>query len=111
MPLYEYRCTKCGHSFDKIQKFSDEPETVCPQCGGELERPLSAPAFKFKGGGFYVNDYAPRTASGSSTEKPAAESAPAASDSKPSAESKPSSESKPAASGSASRPAPTAGTS
>lgn len=58
MPLYAYRCTQCGHRFEKIQHFSSKPELVCPNCQGLLERPLTAPAFKFKGSGWYVNDYA-----------------------------------------------------
>jgi len=57
VPLYEYRCTSCGHKFEKIQKFSDEPERVCPKCQGELVRPMSAPALKFEGAGWYINDY------------------------------------------------------
>lgn len=63
MPLYPYRCTQCGHSFEKIQSFSDEPETVCPKCGGKLERPLTAPGLQFKGAGWYVTDYASKGAS------------------------------------------------
>lgn len=58
MPLYEYRCTACGFKFEKIQKFSDEPDTVCPKCQGELIRPMTAPALRFAGAGWYVNDYA-----------------------------------------------------
>jgi putative FmdB family regulatory protein len=58
--LYAYRCTKCGHRFEKIQSFSSEPELVCPQCQGLLERPLTAPRLHFKGAGWYVNDYAAR---------------------------------------------------
>jgi len=57
LPLYAYRCTQCGHRFEKIQHFSSKPELVCPNCQGLLERPLTAPAFKFKGSGWYVNDY------------------------------------------------------
>lgn len=76
MPLYPYRCTQCGYSFEKIQSFSAEPETVCPKCGGKLERPLTAPRLQFKGAGWYVNDYASKSsgpAEGSSSEsKPAA---------------------------------------
>ena len=60
MPLYEYRCKKCKHRFEKIQKFSDRPIKKCPECGGPVERPLTAPAVHFKGSGFYVNDYAAR---------------------------------------------------
>jgi len=57
MPLYEYRCKKCGHHFEKIQSFSAPDEKECPECGGEVERLISAPAFQFKGAGWYVNDY------------------------------------------------------
>jgi putative FmdB family regulatory protein len=57
LPLYAYRCTQCGHKFEKIQKFSSKQLFVCPKCGGVLERPLTAPAFNFKGAGWYVNDY------------------------------------------------------
>ena len=61
MPLYAYRCTQCGHRFEKIQNFSAEPETVCTQCGGVLERPLTAPRLHFKGAGWYINDYASKS--------------------------------------------------
>ena len=63
MPLYPYRCTKCGHKFEKIQSFSAEPEKVCPKCGGVLERPLTVPGLSFKGAGWYVNDYASKGSS------------------------------------------------
>jgi putative FmdB family regulatory protein len=65
LPLYAYRCTQCGYQYEKIQKFNAEPETICPQCGGPLERPLTAPALQFKGAGWYINDYAPKPAAGS----------------------------------------------
>lgn len=90
MPLYAYRCTQCGYQYDKIQKFSAAPDKVCPQCGGVVERPLTAPALQFKGAGWYINDYAPKAASGGAS-KPAAdtaskpESAPAAPSSAPAA--------------------------
>jgi putative FmdB family regulatory protein len=66
LPLYPYHCTQCGHRFEKIQKFGAEPEMACPKCGGTLERPLTAPGFNFKGAGWYVNDYASKSASSSS---------------------------------------------
>ena len=59
--MYPYRCTQCGHRFEKIQRFSDTPEKVCPKCGGVLERPLTAPGLNFKGAGWYVNDYAAKS--------------------------------------------------
>jgi putative FmdB family regulatory protein len=58
MPLYEYQCKKCGHRFEKIQKFSDKPIKKCPECGGAVEQTISAPAVQFKGSGWYVTDYA-----------------------------------------------------
>lgn len=77
MPLYPYRCKECGHRFEKIQKFSAKPETVCPKCGGALERTLTAPGLSFKGAGWYVNDYAGKSSSSeggsSATESAAAE--------------------------------------
>jgi putative FmdB family regulatory protein len=61
MPLYEYECTKCGHRFEKIQKFSDKPVKKCPKCGGRVEQTISAPAVQFKGSGWYVTDYAKKS--------------------------------------------------
>jgi putative FmdB family regulatory protein len=65
MPLYEYQCKKCGHRFERIQKFSDPPVKRCPECGGKVEQLLSAPAVQFKGSGWYVTDYAKKAGSGS----------------------------------------------
>ena len=58
MPLYEYQCRDCGRLSEVIQKFSDDPLTDCSECGGTLEKVLSAPAFHFKGSGWYITDYA-----------------------------------------------------
>jgi putative FmdB family regulatory protein len=63
MPLYEYECKKCGHRFEKIQKFSDKMIKKCPVCGGVVEQMISAPAVQFKGSGWYVTDYAKKPAS------------------------------------------------
>jgi putative FmdB family regulatory protein len=100
--LYEYRCTQCGHRFEKIQHFNAEPETKCPKCGGELMRPLTAPALQFKGAGWYVNDYAGKGGSSGSDDKPADSGAKPASENKASG-----TETKPAASESAAKPAAT----
>ncbi len=63
MPLYEYRCKKCGHEFEKIQKFSDAPIKKCPKCGKKaVEKLLSQSAIQFKGSGWYVTDYAAKSA-------------------------------------------------
>jgi putative FmdB family regulatory protein len=77
LPLYAYRCTQCGHRFEKIQHFGSKQELVCPKCQGVLERPLTAPAFKFKGKGWYVNDYAGKNESSSSSEGARAPETPA----------------------------------
>ena len=99
MPLYEYQCKKCGHRFEKIQKFSDKPVKKCPECGGPVEQIISAPTVQFKGSGWYVTDYAkkshtPASDSGSKDSKEAkkdekkAESAPKESTSKKAEKSK-----------------------
>ena len=67
MPLYEYECKKCGHRFEKIQKFSDRMVRKCPECGGQVEQMISAPAVQFKGSGWYVTDYAKKPSSQGST--------------------------------------------
>ena len=91
MPLYEYRCEKCGAQIEKIQKFSDPPLATCEKCGGELTRLLSAPAIQFKGSGWYVTDYARKAKSGETAKsdgapatKPAAASEASSTKSKPS---------------------------
>ena len=58
MPIYEYRCKKCGNQIELIQKLSDKPPTKCKKCGGRLEKMISQTAFQFKGEGWYVTDYA-----------------------------------------------------
>ena len=58
MPLYEYECTSCHRRTEKIQKFSDAGLTVCPHCGGPLERTITAAAVSFKGGGWFKDGYA-----------------------------------------------------
>jgi putative FmdB family regulatory protein len=67
MPLYEYQCKKCGHRFEKIQKFSDKPVKKCPECGGAVEQTISAPAVQFKGSGWYVTDYAKKSTAASAS--------------------------------------------
>ncbi|HEV2201798.1 MAG TPA: FmdB family zinc ribbon protein [Bryobacteraceae bacterium] len=57
MPMYEYHCLKCGKNFDVLQRFSDAPLTTHEECGGAVERVLSAPAFQLKGSGWYASDY------------------------------------------------------
>jgi putative FmdB family regulatory protein len=62
MPLYEYECEACGTRIEKIQKFSDPPLATCEPCGGSLRKLPSSPAIQFKGTGWYITDYAKKTA-------------------------------------------------
>jgi putative FmdB family regulatory protein len=58
MPIYEYRCAACGHHTDALQKMSDAPLRKCPECGkSKLQRLVSAPQFRLKGGGWYETDF------------------------------------------------------
>ena len=58
MPIYEYRCESCGHEFETIQKISEEPLKVCPECEKDaLIKKISAVGFRLKGGGWYETDF------------------------------------------------------
>ena len=103
MPLYEYDCTKCGHRFERIVKFSDAAITKCPKCKGKVEQMISAPAIQFKGSGWYVTDYAKSGSSrpasdggsGDKAESKAESKSETKSDSKSESKSEPKSDSKP----------------
>jgi putative FmdB family regulatory protein len=56
MPTYHYRCSDCGHAFDRFQKFSEDPLTECPQCEGPIRRVPQPVGIVFKGSGWYIND-------------------------------------------------------
>lgn len=75
MPLYEYQCTKCETRFELIQKFSAPPEAECTECGAKSERLLSAPAIQFKGSGWYVTDYANKSATSADKDDKASDAA------------------------------------
>ncbi len=64
MPLYEYLCETCSRVTETLQRLGEAPLTVCPQCGGPVRKLISAPAFQFKGEGWYVTDYARKSGSG-----------------------------------------------
>jgi putative FmdB family regulatory protein len=64
VPLYEYKCLKCGRTTEKIENVSGPHLKKCPHCGGKVEALISAPAIQFKGSGWYVTDYAGKAASG-----------------------------------------------
>lgn len=73
MPIYEYRCTKCGHTFEEMQKFSDPPVTKCRKCKGKVEKVLSPPGLLFKGTGWYVTDYSDSRKKAAAAEKKTSE--------------------------------------
>jgi putative FmdB family regulatory protein len=56
MPTYQYRCTECGDELEAVQKFTDDPLSVCPVCQGQLRKLFSAVGVVFKGSGFYKTD-------------------------------------------------------
>jgi putative FmdB family regulatory protein len=58
MPIYEYRCSSCGHELEVLQKFSDAPLSTCPSCHrNALAKKVSAAGFQLKGSGWYVTDF------------------------------------------------------
>jgi putative FmdB family regulatory protein len=58
MPIYEYRCEACGHQGEHLQKVSDAPLKVCPECGkAKYRKQLSAAGFQLKGTGWYATDF------------------------------------------------------
>ena len=56
MPTYQYACTECGERLEVVQKFADDPLTVCPSCQGRLRKLFSPVGVVFKGSGFYRTD-------------------------------------------------------
>ena len=57
MPTYEYKCEECEKVFDVLQKLNSDPVETCIDCGGKVEKLISASSFQFKGSGWYVTDY------------------------------------------------------
>jgi putative FmdB family regulatory protein len=68
MPTYEYLCKTCGYRFETWQKMSDEPLTVCPNCGAEIHRVLFANGVVFKGAGFYSTETRAQTSEAGASE-------------------------------------------
>jgi putative FmdB family regulatory protein len=69
VPTYQYACTECGEDLEAVQKFSDDPLTVCPACGGKLRKVFSPVGIVFKGSGFYRNDSRVSASSNGSKDK------------------------------------------
>ena len=67
MPIYEYQCQSCGRQTEVMQRMSEPALTTCDDCGGDLKKLISAPAFQFKGDGWYVTDYAKKGSKGGSS--------------------------------------------
>jgi len=65
VPTYEYACAECGERLEAVQKFSDDPLTVCPACEGRLRKVFSPVGIVFKGSGFYRTDSRVSAADGS----------------------------------------------
>lgn len=69
MPIYEYRCSECGHTFDRLQQMSDPDPEECPSCGGdEVGRLISESSFQLKGGGWFDDGYGSTSGAGGSGE-------------------------------------------
>jgi putative FmdB family regulatory protein len=68
VPLYEYKCLKCGRHTEKIEAVAGPHLKKCPHCAGKVESVITAPAIKFKGSGWYVTDYAGKSTDGGSKE-------------------------------------------
>ncbi len=67
MPIYEYRCDKCG-VFEVTQRITEDPLKKCPTCKSKVERIISATSFVLKGSGWYITDYARSGSSGPKSE-------------------------------------------
>lgn len=74
MPLYDYKCSKCGHVFEVQQRITEEPLKYCPLCKGGIKRLISAAGIVFKGSGFYVTDSSSKHSALSSKTKEAKKS-------------------------------------
>ena len=58
MPIYEYRCDSCSHEFETMQKMSEDPLQICPECDvNGLVKKVSAAGFRLKGSGWYETDF------------------------------------------------------
>lgn len=94
MPIFEYECLECGKHTEHLQLSSDSVLAECPECSGELRKLMSAPAFQFKGSGWYVTDYAgkgkaPGKSDGNDTDKASTGSGAAADSEKSGSSAKP----------------------
>jgi putative FmdB family regulatory protein len=61
MPTYTYQCDSCGHGFEAVQRFADDPLTECPECGARIRRVIQPVGVVFKGSGWYITDSRPKS--------------------------------------------------
>lgn len=84
MPIYAYKCESCGHAKDVLQKISDAPLTVCPNCGAPaFKKQVTAAGFQLKGSGWYVTDFRGGNSTGVAAPKTEGGEAGKGADSKP----------------------------
>jgi putative FmdB family regulatory protein len=60
MPTYSYHCNSCGHDFEAVQRFADDPLKECPECGSAIRRVIQPVGVVFKGSGWYITDSRPK---------------------------------------------------
>lgn len=69
MPLYDYKCARCGYVFEVQQRITEEPLQHCPKCKGQIKRLISPAGIIFKGSGFHVTDYGRKQTADSGKQK------------------------------------------
>src|SRR5436309_13431231 len=89
MPIYDYHCDHCGHSFSQVQSYNDQPVEKCPNCGKKPRRLISSTAVVFKGSGRYKTDSRPAEKSETKSETKSESKAETKSDTKSGAKAKP----------------------
>jgi putative FmdB family regulatory protein len=90
MPIYSYKCDKCGARFDRMQKFTDKPLTRCPECRGPVKRLIQPAGIVFKGSGWYITDSKKSSSATVASGKDKKDSTESAAESKPAEKEKPS---------------------
>jgi putative FmdB family regulatory protein len=95
MPIYAYKCASCGFAKDVLQKVSDAPLSVCPECGAQaFNKQITAAGFQLKGSGWYVTDFRGGSNGSSASKSDDKKPADAAKSESPSSDSKPAESSK-----------------
>jgi putative FmdB family regulatory protein len=95
MPIYDYHCDHCGHSFSQVQSYKDQPVEKCPNCGKKPRRLIAPAAVVFKGSGWYKTDSRPAEKSETKSESKSETKSETKSDTKSDAKTKPKDQSSP----------------